>query len=95
MQYGRPNYRSPAWPESRPKQANYRCLGLAELASAVNAGTPHRSSGRVALHVLEAMYGILDAAASGHPVTIATQIERPAVLTDEVARALARPGASI
>ena len=38
--------------------------GLAELASAVNAGTPHRSSGRVALHVLEAMYGILDAAAS-------------------------------
>jgi predicted dehydrogenase len=95
MPYGAPNYRSPSWPESRPSQANYRCLGLAELASAATAGTPHRSSGRVALHVLEAMYGILQAAESGRPVVIETQIERPPALTDDDARALARPGANI
>jgi predicted dehydrogenase len=95
MPYGKPNYRAPAWPESRPSQANYRCLGLAELASAATSGTPHRSSGRVALHVLETMYGILDAAESGRTVAIETQIERPAAMTDEAAMALARSGASI
>jgi predicted dehydrogenase len=95
MPYGKPNYRSPAWPESRPSQANYRCLGLAELASAAVSGTPHRSSGRVALHVLEAMYGVLDAAESGRPVEIETQVERPAAMSDDAAQALARTGADI
>ena len=83
------------WPPSRPDQANYRCLGLAELASAATTGTPHRSSGRLALHVLEAMYGILQAAETGRMVAIETQVERPAALADDAARALARPGAVI
>lgn len=87
--FGRPNWRSPSWPASRPDQANYRCLGLAELARAISHGTPHRSSGRLALHVLEAMYAVLEAAESGRAVTIADKIERPSALPEDEAALLA------
>ncbi|HEY0419898.1 MAG TPA: Gfo/Idh/MocA family oxidoreductase [Acetobacteraceae bacterium] len=93
MPYGKPNYRSPAWPDSRPSQANYRCLGLAELASAVLNRTPHRSSGRLALHVLEAMHAILQAGETRQTVKVGTPIERPPALADSDAAALARPAA--
>jgi predicted dehydrogenase len=93
MPFGRPNWRSPSWPVSRPDEANYRCLGLAELARAIAEGTPHRSSGRVALHVLEAMYAVLQAAETRQTVEIGTPIERPPALTDDEALTLARPGA--
>jgi len=95
LPFGRPNYRGPAWPQSRPSQANYRCLGLAELASAVLRGTPHRASGRLALHALEAMHGILTAADTGRAVAVETQVERPPALPDDAAIALARAGATI
>ena len=39
MSFGQPNWRSPSWPATRPMQANYRCLGLAELARSVTEGT--------------------------------------------------------
>ena len=90
LTFGTPNYRSPSWPESRPPLANYRCLGLAELARAVDGKTPHRSSGRFALHVLEAMHGILRAGETGEAVRIETPIDRPPELTDAEAKALAR-----
>jgi predicted dehydrogenase len=90
MPFGTPNWRSPAWPASRPDQANYRCLGLAEMASAIATGSPHRSSGRVALHVLDAMFAVMQAAESHTTVAVGTPIERPAVLTDDEAHALAR-----
>jgi predicted dehydrogenase len=93
MPFGKPNYRSPAWPPSRADQANYRCLGLAELARAAMTGAPHRSSGRVALHVLEAMYAVLQATETHGTVEVGSQVERPLAMSDEDALALARPGA--
>jgi len=89
LPFGRPNWRSPSWPASRPDQANYRCLGLAELARAISHGTPHRSSGRLALHVLEAMYAVLSAAQTGGAVDIPNTIERPAALAENEAALLA------
>jgi predicted dehydrogenase len=91
--FGRANWRSPNWPAERPMQANYRCLGLAELARSVTQGTPHRSSGRLALHVLEAMHAILEAGATGRAVEVGTPIERPLALSDEEARGLLRAAA--
>ena len=88
MAFGKPNWRSPNWPPSRPDQANYRCLGMAELARSISEGTPHRSSGRLALHVLEAMFGILQSAESGQPVEVGTPIERPPSLTEQDAMQL-------
>jgi len=88
MAFGRPNWRSPSWPASRPDQANYRCLGMAELARAISHGTPHRSSGRLALHVLEVMYAILQAGESGSAIDVGTPIERPVALSEDEAATL-------
>ncbi len=90
MPYGRPNWRSPSWPATRADQANYRCLGLAEMARSIAEDTPHRSSGRVALHVLEAMYAVLQAAETRTTIEVGTQIERSPALSDDDARLLAR-----
>jgi predicted dehydrogenase len=90
MSFGQPNWRSPSWPATRPMQANYRCLGLAELARSVTEGTAHRSNGRLALHVLEVMYAILQAAEAHATIEVGTQIVRPPALSDEEACALIR-----
>jgi predicted dehydrogenase len=84
---GAPNWRSPNWPPEAPSRANYRALGLADLASAALQGTPHRSTGRLALHVLEVMHCILEGAATGQPMAITTALERPAILPDDDAGA--------
>ena len=83
--YGKPNWRSPMWPASAPDRANYRCLGIADLASSVLNGTPHRSTGAFAAHVLEVMNAMLQAGAEGGSVRIASRIERPAPLSDDEA----------
>ncbi len=82
MPLGAANWRSPNWAPDAPSRANYRALGLADLASAVLRGTPHRSSGRLGLHVLEVMHSILEGAATGQPMAITTTLERPAILED-------------
>jgi predicted dehydrogenase len=82
MPLGAPNWRSPNWAPEAPSRANYRALGLADLASAVLHGTPHRATGRLALHVLEVMHSILEGASTGQPRAITTSLERPAVFED-------------
>lgn len=86
--FGKPNYRSPAWAPTMPDRANYRCLGVAELAAAVRQGTPHRSSGALASHVLDVMEAILRAGQSSGVVEIGSRVERPAMLTESDAAAL-------
>lgn len=86
--FGKPNWRSPNWAASMPAKANYRCLGIADLASAVTRGTPHRASGALASHVLEAMHAMLQAGTTGGEVKVHSRIERPAVLGDADATAL-------
>lgn len=86
--FGKPNWRSPNWAPSMPDRANYRCLGIAELASAVTRGTPHRSSGALASHALEVMHAILIAGRSGETVRINSKIERPAAMRERDAAAL-------
>jgi predicted dehydrogenase len=83
--YGKPNWRSPNWPASAPDRANYRCLGIADLASSVLNGTPHRATGAFAAHVLEIMNAMLQAGADGGTVKIGSRIERPAPLSDDEA----------
>ena len=73
-----------------PDRANYRCLGVAELAGAISHGAPHRSSGALASHVLDAMHAILHAGEQGGEVHVPSFVERPAVFTDFDATALMR-----
>ncbi len=86
--FGKPNWRSPNWAPSLPDRANYRCLGIADLASSVTRDTPHRTSGALASHVLDTMHAILEAGQTGMAVNISSHIERPATLSDIDAAAL-------
>ena len=51
-----------------------RGTGVVELARAIQAGVPERASGALALHVLDVMLGIRDAAESGQAVAIASEV---------------------
>jgi predicted dehydrogenase len=70
---GRINY-----PAREAHLANYRGVGLADMAFAIATGRPHRCSGRFALHALAVMAGILEAATEGHVVDITIASEPPA-----------------
>ncbi len=76
------------WPKDKPAHANYRGLGIAEMARAIKDKRPHRANGDLALHVLHVMAGILEAADKGRRVTIRHSLERPAHLGEEEAKGL-------
>jgi predicted dehydrogenase len=81
--YGARNYDA-----SDGKHANYRGLGLAEMARAIAEGRPHRANGDVGLHVLAVMAGILQAAELDRRVRIEQGCERPAALGAAEGKAL-------
>lgn len=59
-----------------------RGLGAAEMAWAIRDGRPHRASMEMALHVLEALRGILTSAETGKPYEMETSFERPRLLPE-------------
>ena len=76
------------WPTAKPDRANYRMLGLADMAKALVAGKPARGSATLALHILEVMDAILKAAETNQSVAIDAPDCQPALLSDEEAKAL-------
>jgi predicted dehydrogenase len=81
--FGKPN-----WPANSPGVANYRGLGLADMARSVVEKRVHRANGGMALHVLAVMDAMLEAATENRRVAIAQQCERPPLLEEVQARAL-------
>ncbi len=79
---------APNWPVDNPTRTNFRGLGIAEMAAAIKAGRPHRTSDRLGLHVLEVAEAIEQSARQGGFVEVASGAERPAHLTEEEAQAL-------
>ncbi len=57
-----------------------RGYGLADLVRAIETGRAHRASGDLAFHVLEIMEAVLAAGARHEVVTLASTVERPAVV---------------
>lgn len=87
----------PAWdhplgPKNRHEPwgsvADYRTAGLADMALAITENRPHRCNDAFALHVVEAMTGILRAGETGGFVAMTTTCTRPEALGPEAARAL-------
>jgi predicted dehydrogenase len=78
------------YPAGNPVIANYRSLGLAEMANAIVQGRPHRCSGRFALHALAVMLGIIESAESGDTVRIGVPGTTLPGLTEEEAKSLLR-----
>ena len=64
--------------------ANYRSLGVADMALAIVSNRPHRASGELALHVLEVMEAFEAASKENRPVDISTTVERPAPLSQSL-----------
>ncbi|MBA1345015.1 Gfo/Idh/MocA family protein [Rhizobium sp. WYCCWR 11146] len=76
------------WPIAAPDRANYRMLGLADLARAIIEGRAPRASGDLALHVLEVMEAILRAGETGVVQTIPGIVAQPKELREDEARSL-------
>ena len=60
--------------------ATSRGIGVADMAYAIRTGRPHRASGELALHVLDVMHAIHEAAAERRQVELSTTCTRPAPL---------------
>jgi predicted dehydrogenase len=58
----------------------FRSIGVADLAAAIVTGRPHRASGALALHALEAMEAFQASAEQGRRVKLETTVERPTML---------------
>ncbi len=67
-------------PLSHGYATNSRSLGVADMASALRSGRPHRANGELAYHVLDIMHSIHDAAETGQYVSLASTCQRPAPL---------------
>jgi predicted dehydrogenase len=59
---------------------NSRGLGVADMASAILCGRPHRASGELACHVLDVMHAFHDAAEEGVYAELQSSCGRPAPL---------------
>ena len=77
-------------PLERPFAQNSRGLGVLDIAHAIQSGRPHRASGELALHVLEAMQAFNLSSEKSNYYHMETQITRPESLRqDEFAADLA------
>ena len=52
-----------------------RGIGIVDMVRAIREGRPHRASGELALHVLEAMIAIDESVRTGQPVTLDSTVE--------------------
>lgn len=59
---------------------NSRGLGVADLATALRSGRPHRANGELAYHVLDVMHALYEASDQHRHVEIASTCARPAPL---------------
>lgn len=69
-------------------EANYRAVGLADMAGAIREDRPHRCALAFALHIVDAMTAILRSGETGTFVDLTTTCDRPAALDAAAAGAL-------
>lgn len=67
-------------PLSHPYAEEGRGMGIADMAFALQAGRPHRASGRLARHVLDIALGIFESSARESHVHLESTVDRPAPL---------------
>lgn len=58
-------------------QADYRMVGLVDMALAIGQGRAHRASGALALHVLEVLEALIASSTAGRFIEMTTSCERP------------------
>jgi predicted dehydrogenase len=65
-----------------PPVADYRIIGVVDMAEAIRDGRPHRASDSLACHVLEVLEALGTAALEQKEVPIVSRCERPVPLTE-------------
>lgn len=83
---GKPNH-----PDDKPIFANYRMLGVADMADAIGKGLKPRASGELGLHVLDVMDAILRAGKTRKSVSVSGGIRPRPFSEAEVSSLLASP----
>jgi predicted dehydrogenase len=58
----------------------FRSIGVADMAAAILQDRPHRASGALALHALEAMEAFQTSSDEGRRVKLETTVDRPAMI---------------
>jgi predicted dehydrogenase len=71
--FGRPTRKNNAGEDV----ADYRIVGVLDMACAIREGRPHRASGDMALHVLEVMEALERSSVEGRQIRIVSLCERP------------------
>jgi predicted dehydrogenase len=61
-------------------EGEFRSIGVADMAAAIVSNRPHRASGALALHVLEAMEAFQISSDQGRRIKLETTVERPAMI---------------
>jgi len=61
-------------------EGEFRSIGVADMAAAILGNRPHRASGALALHALEAMEAFQISSDKGARIKLQTTVERPAML---------------
>ena len=82
------HYGAKNWPFAAPDRANYRMLGVADLARSLETATKPRASGELALHVLEIMEAILISGERMDSAVVAGETGQPALLDEFEAQSL-------
>jgi predicted dehydrogenase len=67
-------------PHSHGYAENTRGIGVADMATAIRSGRPHRTSGDLGLHVLDIMLAIHESSERGQRIDLTTSCDRPAPL---------------
>ncbi len=65
-------------PHTHPYAEQYRSLGLADMIQAIAEGRPHRVSGQLAYHLLDAMLAFNESSDQGKHIVLESTCERPA-----------------
>jgi predicted dehydrogenase len=63
---------------THPCNENFRGLGMADLAKALESGRPHRASGDLAFHVLDIMQAFHESGEQGKHIVLQSSCEKPA-----------------
>lgn len=80
--------REKEWKEvevKRPYAENGRGLGVVDMACAIRTGRPHRASGEMAFHVLDAMHAFLNSSGQTRYIRLDSTCDRPAPIPVDLA----------
>ena len=71
-------------PLSHAYTENFRSIGLADMASAIQSGRDHRANAKLAYHVLDVMLALDESAKSRKFIEISSKVDKPAAMPDDL-----------